>query len=140
MVVVSSCHIPKSAKLDHMIATKLRKSLCHHTVNLFFEQQILYSNFHLGKLLGLYNDTYIGSGHSIFLRNFGCCVISVIKECLRNYATGETTEKIPTAAVNEVIVILKEQGYDLKGIFREVRDVFINNANINKDRLKYFGK
>lgn len=66
--------------------------------------------------------------------------VDAFKECLRNYATGETTEKIPTAIVNEVIVILKEQGYDLKGVFREVRDVFINNANINKDKLKYFGK
>ena len=66
--------------------------------------------------------------------------VDAFKECLRNYAIGETTEKIPTATVNEVIVILKEQGYDLKGIFREIRDVFINNANINKDKLKYFGK
>ena len=39
-----------------------------------------------------------------------------------------------------MIDILKEQNYDLKVIFREIRDVFINNANINKDKLKYFGK
>ncbi|MBQ0075248.1 MAG: hypothetical protein KBT34_13785 [Prevotella sp.] len=66
--------------------------------------------------------------------------VDAFKECLRNYATGETTEKMPSAIVNEVIAILKEQSYDLKGVFREVRDVFINNANINKDKLKYFGK
>lgn len=66
--------------------------------------------------------------------------IDAFKECMRNYATGEITEKVQTAIVDEVITILKEQGYDLKGVFRDVRDVFINNANISKDKLKYFGK
>ena len=66
--------------------------------------------------------------------------IDAFKESLRNYATGDSSEKILPATVEKVIDILKEQNYDLKVIFREIRDVFINNANINKDKLKYFGK
>lgn len=66
--------------------------------------------------------------------------IDAFKESLRNYATGDSSEKILPAIVEKAIDILKEQNYDLKVIFREIRDVFINNANINKDKLKYFGK
>ena len=66
--------------------------------------------------------------------------IDAFKESLRNYATGDSSEKILPATVEKAIDILKEQNYDLNVIFREIRDVFINNANINKDKLKYFGK
>lgn len=66
--------------------------------------------------------------------------IDAFKESLRNYATGDSSEKILSATVENAINILKEQNYDLKVIFCEIRDVFINNANINKEKLKYFGK
>lgn len=66
--------------------------------------------------------------------------IDAFKASLRNYATGDSSEKIPFNIVENVIEILEDQKYDLKTIFREIRDVFINNANINKDKLKYFGK
>ena len=54
--------------------------------------------------------------------------------------TGDSSEKILSATVENAIDILNEQNYDLKVIFREIRDVFINNSNINKEKLKYFGK
>lgn len=66
--------------------------------------------------------------------------IDAFKELLRNYATGDSTEKIPSSIVDRSIYILKEQGYDLRLLFREIRDVFINSANINIEKLKYFGK
>ncbi|MBR1889134.1 MAG: hypothetical protein IJ816_00675 [Alloprevotella sp.] len=66
--------------------------------------------------------------------------IDAFKESLRNYATGDSSEKILSATVENAIDILNEQNYDLKVIFREIRDVFINNSNINKEKLKYFGK
>lgn len=66
--------------------------------------------------------------------------IDAFKEVLRDYATGDSSDKIPTATVDVIIKILNDQTYDLKTIFREIRDVFINVANINKDKLKYFGK
>lgn len=66
--------------------------------------------------------------------------IDAFKELMRNYATGDSSVKLPTATVDRVIEILIDQSYDLKTIFREIRDVFINEANINKDKLKYFGK
>lgn len=66
--------------------------------------------------------------------------IDAFKDSLRNYAMGDSTEKPLYAIVENAIDILKEQKYDLKTIFREIRDVFINNANINKVKLKYFGK
>lgn len=67
-------------------------------------------------------------------------LIDAFKESLRNYATGDSSVKIPSVIVESIIDILKEQKYDLRSIFREIRDVFINNSNINKDKLKYFGK
>ncbi|MDT3357246.1 MAG: KAP family NTPase [Bacteroidota bacterium] len=66
--------------------------------------------------------------------------IDAFKESLRNYATGDSAAKIPSSIVGRVIEILKDQKYDLKSIFREIRDVFINSSNINRERLKYFGK
>ncbi len=66
--------------------------------------------------------------------------IDAFKESLRNFATGDSSVKISPTIIENTIKILKDQKYDLKIIFREVRDVFINNANINKDKLKYFGK
>ncbi len=66
--------------------------------------------------------------------------IDAFKESLRNYATGDSSEKTPSETIENIIGILNDQNYDLNVIFCEVRDVFINNANINKDKLKYFGK
>lgn len=80
------------------------------------------------KLLKLYHPTLLPF------------FVDAFKEIMRNYATGDTSEKISPNIVDETIGILKEQGYDLRTVFREVRDVFINNANISKDKLKYFGR
>ena len=66
--------------------------------------------------------------------------IDAFKDSLRKYATGDSTKELRPAIVENAIDILKEQNYDLKTIFREIRDVFINNANINNEKLKYFGK
>lgn len=66
--------------------------------------------------------------------------IDAFKELIRNYAIGDSSVKLPTATVDSVIEILVGQSYDIKAFFQEIRDVFINEANINKDKLKYFGK
>lgn len=66
--------------------------------------------------------------------------IDAFKELLRDYATGDSSDKIPTATVDTIIEILNDQSYDLKTILGEIRDVFINVANINKEKLKYYGK
>lgn len=31
-------------------------------------------------------------------------------------------------------------GYDSSIVFKEVRDIFVNNSCVNKDKLRYFGK
>lgn len=31
-------------------------------------------------------------------------------------------------------------GYDCSIVFKEVRDIFVNNSCVNKDKLRYFGK
>ncbi|MCD8290790.1 MAG: KAP family NTPase [Prevotella sp.] len=61
------------------------------------------------------------------------------KELMIDYAKGESNIKMPKVNVEEFIKICEDVKQSLFPVFMEIRDVFINNPNITKDKLKYMG-
>ena len=66
--------------------------------------------------------------------------IDAFKEIMRDYALGHSNTSISNELTEKAITILTDMGYDCTIVFKEVRDIFVNNSCINKDKLKYFGK
>lgn len=66
--------------------------------------------------------------------------VDAFKENMRVYALGDSDTPISKELVEKSMTILTEMGYDCSIVFKEVRDIFVNNSCVNKDKLKYFGK
>lgn len=66
--------------------------------------------------------------------------IDAFKENMRVYALGDSDTPISKEFVEKSLTILMDMGYDCSIVFKEVRDIFVNNSCINKDKLRYFGK
>ena len=66
--------------------------------------------------------------------------IDAFKEIMRDYALGHSNTSISNELTEKTMTILTDMGYDCSIVFKEVRDIFVNNSCINKDKLKYFGK
>ena len=66
--------------------------------------------------------------------------IDAFKEIMRDYALGHSNTSISNELTEKTMTILADMGYDCSIVFKEVRDIFVNNSCINKDKLKYFGK
>lgn len=59
---------------------------------------------------------------------------------MRDYALGNSDTSLSNELTEKTITILKDMEYECSIIFKEVRDIFVNNSCINKEKLKYFGK
>lgn len=66
--------------------------------------------------------------------------IDAFKEIMRGYALGNSDTSISNELTEKTITILTDMGYDCSIVFKEVRDIFVNNSCVNKDKLRYFGK
>ena len=66
--------------------------------------------------------------------------IDAFKEIMRDYALGNSDTSISNELTEKAITILNDMGYDCSIVFKEVRDIFVNNSCVNKDKLRYFGK
>lgn len=66
--------------------------------------------------------------------------IDAFKEIMRGYALGNSDTSISNELTEKAITILNDMGYDCSIVFKEVRDIFVNNSCVNKDKLRYFGK
>lgn len=66
--------------------------------------------------------------------------IDAFKEIMRGYALGNSDTLISNELTEKAITILTDMGYDCTIVFKEVRDIFVNNSCVNKDKLRYFGK
>lgn len=66
--------------------------------------------------------------------------IDAFKEIMRDYALGNSDTSISNELTEKAITILTDMGYDCTIVFKEVRDIFVNNSCVNKDKLRYFGK
>lgn len=66
--------------------------------------------------------------------------IDAFKEIMRGYALGNSDISISNELTEKAITILNDMGYDCSIVFKEVRDIFVNNSCVNKDKLRYFGK
>lgn len=66
--------------------------------------------------------------------------IDAFKEIMRGYALGNSDTSISNELTEKAITILNDMGYDSSIVFKEVRDIFVNNSCVNKDKLGYFGK
>lgn len=65
--------------------------------------------------------------------------VDAFKEKMRDYALGNSESPIPDELAEKAMIILKDMKYDCSLIYKEVRDIFINNSCVNKEKLKYFG-
>lgn len=61
------------------------------------------------------------------------------KALLKSYASGETTEQLSIARADSIICIAEEMEHDVKRLFMDIRDIFLNSG-ITAAKLKYFGK
>lgn len=66
--------------------------------------------------------------------------IDAFKEIMRGYALGNSDTSISNELTEKAITILNDMGYDCSIVFKEVRDIFVNNSCVNKGKLRYFGK
>lgn len=66
--------------------------------------------------------------------------IDAFKEIMRAYALDNSDTSISNELTEKAITILTDMGYDCTIVFKEVRDIFVNNSCVNKDKLRYFGK
>lgn len=66
--------------------------------------------------------------------------VDAFKENMRDYALGNSDTSLSNELTEKTITILKDMKYECSIIFKEVRDIFVNNSCINKEKLKYFGK
>lgn len=66
--------------------------------------------------------------------------VDAFKEKMRVYALGNSEISISNELTEKAITILKDMEYECSIVFKEVRDIFVNNSCINKEKLKYFGK
>ena len=91
-------------------------------------KQSLVSDDYNFKLLYVYHPKSLAS------------FVDAFKEKMRDYALGNSDSPIPDELADKAMIILKDMEYDCSIVFKEVRDIFVNNSCINKDKLKYFGK
>lgn len=66
--------------------------------------------------------------------------IDAFKENMRDYALGHSDTSISNELTEKSMTILTDMEYDCSIVFKEVRDIFVNNSCVNKDKLRYFGK
>lgn len=66
--------------------------------------------------------------------------VDAFKEKMRDYALGNSEISISNELTEKSITILKDMEYECSIVFKEVRDIFVNNSCINKEKLKYFAK
>lgn len=91
-----------------------------------WKQSLASENFNM-KLLEVY--------HPFLLPFF----VDAFKENMRDYALEGSATKISKGVAKKGIKILLDMGYDVSLIFKEVRDVLIDNSCITIEKLKYFG-
>lgn len=60
------------------------------------------------------------------------------KSIMKSYANGESSDCIDKAMVESVIDICLDMNHDVKRLFKDIRDIFINSG-ITCEKLKYFG-
>lgn len=65
--------------------------------------------------------------------------VDAFKEKMRDYALGNSDSPISKELAEKAMTILMDMGYDSSLVFKEVRDIFVNNSCVNKEKLKYFG-
>ena len=65
--------------------------------------------------------------------------VDAFKEKMRDYALGNSDSPISNELAEKAMTILMDMGYDSSLVFKEVRDIFVNNSCVNKEKLKYFG-
>lgn len=66
--------------------------------------------------------------------------VDAFKEKMRDFALGNSEISISNELTEKAITILKDMEYECSIVFKEVKDIFVNNSCINKEKLKYFGK
>ena len=66
--------------------------------------------------------------------------VDAFKEKMRDYALGNSDTSLSNELTEKSITILTDMGYECSMVFKEVRDIFVNNSCVNKEKLKYFGK
>lgn len=64
--------------------------------------------------------------------------VDAFKEKMRDYALENSNSPISDELAEKAMTILKDMGYDCSLVFKEVRDIFVNNSCVNKEKLKYF--
>ena len=64
--------------------------------------------------------------------------VDAFKENMRDYALGNSDSPMSNELAEKAIIILKNMGYDCSLVFKEVRDIFVNNSCVDKAKLKYF--
>ena len=60
------------------------------------------------------------------------------KSIMKSYANGESSDCIDKAMVESVIDICLDMNHEVKRLFMDIRDIFINSG-ITCEKLKYFG-
>ena len=66
--------------------------------------------------------------------------VDAFKEKMRDYALGNSDTSLSNELTEKSITILTDMGYECSMVFKEVRDIFVNNSCVSKEKLKYFGK
>ncbi|WP_308765602.1 P-loop NTPase fold protein [uncultured Bacteroides sp.] len=82
-----------------------------------------------------YNFQLLQVYHPLQIQN----CFDALKELLRGYASGDIKSPLDQQVVNKVIKISNEVGRDLKPFFRGIRDLFISQNSITREKLRYFG-
>lgn len=91
-----------------------------------WKQSLASGDFNL-KLLEVY--------HPLLLPFF----VDAFKESMHDYALDDTKTRIPKNISEKTIEILGDMKYDVSIIFKDVRDVLIDNSCVTMEKLKYFG-
>lgn len=91
-----------------------------------WKQSLALSDFNF-KLLEVY--------HPLLLPFF----VDAFKECMHNYALDDSKTQIPKNISEKAVEILADIKYDVSVIFKDIRDVLIDNSCITIEKLKYFG-
>lgn len=91
-----------------------------------WKQSLASDDFDL-KLLEVY--------HPLLLPFF----VDAFKECMHDYALDDSKTQIPKNISEKAVEILTDMKYDVSVIFKDIRDVLIDNSCITIEKLKYFG-
>lgn len=65
--------------------------------------------------------------------------VDAFKECMHDYALDDSKTQIPKKILEKSLEILADMKYDVSVIFKDIRDVLIDNSCVTIEKLKYFG-